>query len=137
MALNGSNITMTNSVYAETAFERYCRKPGTRCNDIMRLIDMGFTDAEIADIVSQMPSKVRGQNPNAGCDAVTISVYRKAHDNKLCKLAVYTLKRVDEQRDLIIWAMHDGGMKPVKIAAELGVSVDIVRYAIKRKAARD
>ena len=137
MALQGSNITVVNSVDAETAFQRYCRRPGTRCNDIMRLIDMGFTDEEIAGIVSQMPHKGRGQNPNAGCDAVTISVYRKAHDNKLCKLAVYTLNRVDEQRDRLIWAMHDDGVKPVKIAAELGVSVDIVRYALKRKAARE
>ena len=137
MALSGSSITMPNSVDGKTAFERYCRRPGTRCNDIMRLIDMGFTDAEIADMVSQMPHKGRGQNPNVGCDAVTISVYRKAHDNKLAKLAVYSLKRDDGERDMLIHKMHEGGMKPVKIAAELGVSVDIVRYSIKRKAARD
>lgn len=136
MALHGSHVTIKNSLDGRPAFEKYCRRPGTRCNGIMELIDHGYTDEEIAEAVSKLPSRARGQNPNVGCDAVTISVYRKAHDNKLCKLAVYTNNRVDEQRDKLIWAMHDNGMKPVKIAGELGVSVDIVRYALKRKAAR-
>ena len=107
---------------------------GTRCNDIMQLIDMGFTDAEIADMVSQMPRKGLGPNPNPGCSARTISVYRKAHDDKLCKLEAHVFDWPNEARDRKIGELHDGGMKPVKIAAELGVSIDVVRYALKRRA---
>lgn len=114
------------------AFYRYCRRPGTRCNDIMQLIDMGFTDEEIAELVSQIPSKVRGLNPNAGCSAETISVYRKAHDNRLCDLTERAANQANDERDSLIWAMHDSGARPTKIAEALGVSIDIVRYALKR-----
>ena len=127
---------MTSEMDSRPAFYKYCRRQGTRCNDIMQLIDMGFTDAEIADMVSQMPHKGRGMNPNIGCSAKTIRVYRKAHDNKLCKPSLYTLRQPDVDRDRKIGEMHDGGMKPVKIAAKLGVSIDIVRYALKRIAYR-
>ena len=79
-------------------FTKYCRRPRTRCNDIMQLIDSGFTDKEIAAAVSRLPSKVRGQNPNAGCDAVTISVYRKAHDNRLCDLTGRAPNQANDER---------------------------------------
>lgn len=125
-----------NDLDGRPAFYKYCRRPGTRCNAIMEMIERGMSDEEIANTIRRTPGRIRGQNPNADTDAVTISVYRKAHDNKLCKMAVYTINRVDERRDRLIWAMRDSGMKPVNIAAELGVSVDIVRYALKRKAAR-
>ena len=127
---------MTSEMDSRPAFYRYCRRPGTRCNGIMELIDAGFSDEEIAKAVSSLPHKGRGMNPNIGCSAKTIRVYRKAHDNKLCKPSLYTFKQPDEARDRKIGEMHDGGMKPVKIAAELGVSIDIVRYALKRIAYR-
>ena len=65
-------------------FQRYCRQPGTRINDIMVLIESGFSDEEIAGIV--------GTKKKDGCmdtQALDIAVYRKALHGDLCRLATW------------------------------------------------
>jgi len=52
-----------------TAFEYYCRIPGTRCNEIMKMIELGIHERRIA---------MRYRT-----DVETIRVYKKAYDNKL------------------------------------------------------
>lgn len=58
-----------NNLDGKPAFELYCRQPGTRIAKIMKMIDEGWGDTEIALAFETEPE--------------TIAVFRKAHDGKL------------------------------------------------------
>lgn len=51
------------------AFESYCRIPGTRCNEIMKMIELDIPLNRIAK--------------RYGTDVQTVEVYKKALENKL------------------------------------------------------
>lgn len=121
---------MINNMDGRAAFEHFCRQPGTRCNEIMTLIEHGYSNRVIADMF--------------GTSANTISVYRKAYEGKLCQILMDTTtwhkSMMHDENKRMIYELHDQGMKPVKIAAELNVSIDSVRHALKsakKKAVHD
>lgn len=58
-----------------TTWRDYCI-PGSRFSEIMRMIDAGMTDEEIAARYMETDEKLEAA-------AQTIAVYRKAHDGKL------------------------------------------------------
>lgn len=78
---------MSRTASEEKWFRIYCRKPGTRINDIMTLIEHGFSDYDIADLLDK-----RNETGNRTCAAEDIAVYRKALNGELCKIATYELQ---------------------------------------------
>ena len=75
---------MSRTVQEEKMFQRYCRQPGTRINDIMTLIEHGYSDFDIADMFDR-----RNDSGNHTCAADDIAVYRKAMNGELCHIATY------------------------------------------------
>ena len=64
---------MSIDKYDEKAyFEKYCRKPGTRCNKIMQMIETGGSNQFIANKFNTIPS--------------VIEVYRRAYNGTLSKI---------------------------------------------------
>ena len=113
-------------------FERYCRRPGTRCAQIMRLIDEGLTDEEIANKIKHTPDKARGVHANRECDAVTISVYRKAHDGTLTPPSGEAFRSdskaaTEEQAR----RMREAGMTVRAISEALGISQDRAGHYVR------
>lgn len=75
---------MSRTEHEEHMFYCYCRQPKTRINDIMTLIESGFTDEEIAAIVGT--KKANGILDTSASD---IAVYRKVLHGDLCRLATW------------------------------------------------
>lgn len=75
---------MSRTAHEEKMFQLYCRQLGTRINDIMTLIESGFTDEEIAAIIGT--KKANGILDTLPSD---IAVYRKALRGDLCRMATW------------------------------------------------
>ena len=122
---------MINDLDGRPAYYQYCRIPGTRCNAIMAMIDRGMSDEQIAEAVKRLPH-VKGCNPNSDCDAETISVYRKAHDNKLCRIRTkYGFHSEDiSLRNAVVLMAHQKGIPLNMIAETLKLSYEAVRHIV-------
>ena len=112
---------MSRTAYEEKMFQHYCRQPGTRINDIMVLIESGFSDAEIADIIGHKNSK--GQSDTKAYD---IKVYRKALHGDLCRLMVWeqqsNVRLGREERDRTIAELWAEGHKAAELAEMFGIT---------------
>lgn len=114
-----------------TPFERMCRVPGTRCNAIMEMIERGMSDAEIANHLKRTPGRIRGMNPNADTDAVTISVYRKALYGKLTEASGEAFRKDEKIGDGLIRKMREQGMTIKAIASALGLTHGQVSHRVR------
>ena len=112
---------MSRTAQEEKMFQHYCRQPGTRINAIMTLIESGFSDADIADMVGHKNSK--GQSDTKAYD---IAVYRKALNGELCRLMVWeqqaTVRLAREERDRKILELYAQGHKAEELAELFGVT---------------
>lgn len=117
---------MMDRVDSRTPFERWCMRPGTRCAWIMRQIEKGASNREIAEALRGMKKLPQ----NRDVDAVTIEVYRKAYDGTLTTKEHHTPpSRVEERqarRDRIL-ALYALGMTSREIAQETGFASSTVR----------
>lgn len=117
---------MMDRVDSRTPFERWCMRPGTRCAWIMRQIEKGASNREIAAVLRHTP----GQPQNWGCDASVIAVYRKAYDGTLTTEEHHTPPSRPEDREArkeAILRMHAKGMTSKEIAQETGFASSTVR----------
>lgn len=119
-----------------TPFERMCRVPGTRCNAIMEMIERGMSDEEIANTIKRTPGRIRGQNPNAGTDAVTISVYRKALNGTLTEASGEAFRTDDKPVAALVYRMREQGMKNTEISAALGLTRNQVDHYFRKRRKR-
>ena len=114
------------SLDGKTPFEHWCRRPGTRCDRIMRMIEAGFADAAIEEHLKNM----RGMPQNRDVDASVIAVYRKAYNGTLTTEEHHTPPSRPEDRaarqDRIL-KLHAKGMTSREIAQETGISSSTVR----------
>ena len=119
---------MINDLDGRPAYYQYCRIPGTRCNAIMEMIDRGMSDEQIAEAVKRMPIK----QFNSDCDAKTISVYRKAHDNKLCRIRTkYGFHSEDiSLRNAVVMLACQKGIPLNMISETLKLSYEAVRHIV-------
>lgn len=112
---------MSRTEHEEKMFQHYCRRPGTRINDIMVLIESGFSDEEIADMVGHKNSK--GQSNTKAYD---IAVCRKALNGELCRLTVWeqqaNVRLAREERDRKILELYAQGHKAEELADMFGVT---------------
>lgn len=99
-----------------TVFERFCRVPGTRCAEIMEMIDKGLSDEEIG-------AKYKRQM-EVGCDpAETIAVYRKAHDGTLAPPEGTPFRHDDkDERDAAIMALRQMGRNAKELQQIFGMA---------------
>lgn len=114
------------SLDGKTPFEHWCRRPGTRCDRIMRMIEAGFADAAIAEHLKNM----RGMPQNRDVDASVIAVYRKAYNGTLTTEEHHTPPSRPEDRAARqerILKLHAKGMTSREIAQETGISSSTVR----------
>lgn len=90
----------------------------SRYDDIMRAIEMGFSDEDLAGMYRT--------------DVETIAVYRKAHDGTLMLNAQYDVRQPDENedRDETIIRMYKDGYRINMIAESTGTKFGTVRNVI-------
>lgn len=109
-----------------TAFEMFCRVPGTRCAKIMRFIDEGYDDATIASMFN-----FGAEEP---CSAQDIAVYRKAHDGTLAEPEGTPWRTEDKSvRNGHISAMYLMGSTVREIGRLFSLDESTVRYILDRK----
>lgn len=124
------------SLDGKTPFEHWCRRPGTRCDRIMRMIEAGFADAAIAERLKNM----RGMPQNRDVDASVIAVYRKAYNGTLTTEEHHTPPSRPEDRAARqerILKLHAKGMTSREIAQETGISSRRCAPSSRRTARRN
>ena len=124
------------SLDGKTPFEHWCRRPGTRCDRIMRMIEAGFADAAIA----QSLKNTKSEPQNRDVDASVIAVYRKAYNGTLTTEEHHTPPSRPEDRAARqerILKLHAKGMTSREIAQETGISSSTVRSILAAHGAKE
>ena len=113
-----------------TAFEMFCRVRGTRCAEIMEMIDRGMSDEAIAARYMETDEKLETA-------AQTIAVYRKAHDGTLAPPEGTPFRHDDkDKRDATIMALRQMGRQVSELAEIFGLSGRRVRAVIQEQKSR-
>lgn len=113
---------MSRTARDERLYQMYCRQPGTRINDIMTMIEAGYSDEAIAACFDRL----NNQGAHT-CIASDIAVYRKAHDGKLSKPIGTAFHWGDhKRRDAYIAALRSMGWMRKEIAALFGLGTKAI-----------
>ena len=116
-----------------TAFEHYCRRPGTRCNDIMTRIERGETDEAIGAIYEAQMEKQ--------CDtAAVIHVYRMAMEGRISEGSadptIIMVKASKAERETI-HALRAAGKTIDQIAYMMGIKAGRVKHLLYNEQHKD
>lgn len=120
---------MSDIIPSPTTWRDYCL-PGSRFAEIMRMIDEGMTDEEIAARYVETDEKLEAA-------AQTIAIYRKVHDGRLDE-PESAPERIGELegRNAYIMALKQMGRQVSELAEIFGLSGRRVRAVIQEQKSR-